>query len=750
MSVQITTVTNSQSFGTWLTRTNQIAAVISANVVTTHTTAIGGFTSGNGTVNGYFGAQTVFVIDSIRGGNVTANAVLNVGSNTNFRSYDSANLLIITGNSTSSNIQSNVSTIQLKTSGNTSVIGANFVVNASANVNFNATEFLANTNQSLIGTLRVKDSTNTMFLVNTSNYTVTTNATTTTFNSNTIVNGTNFTSTSNATLSNRLNVTNTATFSNTVFISGATTLYSTIDVTSAATLSNTLSVTGNSDFSQSINVTNTAMFSNTVSVTGSVSLSNTLNVDGAANLESSANVGGTFGVTGAANLASTLGVQGDTYFFQRLTVTNSVSLSNTLLVTGAATLSNTFKVTGAANALSTFGVGGAANLLSTFGVTGAANLLSTFGVAGAANLASTLGVDGAANLFSTVGVSGAANLFSTLGVNGAVSIANTLNVTRTATFTNTMSVTGAVTMSNTLLVTNTVTFSNTFVLVGSANIQASLGVIGGANVGGSLRVAGDLVVDGSLSYTGVGTGDVVPASNLTYTIGNSENYWIESFVGRGTFSNGLVVGAGSSNSFFKTNLLFIETTNDRIGISTSTPGSKLTVAGTIESTTGGFKFPDGKTITSVVAGANQQIQFNDSSVPGAVADLRFNTVTKTLTVANTVSSNNISLSYGFVTSNTTSTSGTTKQSIDTFALGTYRSADYIVSVKDNNSNSYQVSKILVVHNDGSSYSTEYGIMQTNSTMGIFESDISGTNVRLLFTPVSTSTTIKVVRTTVSV
>ncbi len=42
----------------------------------------------------------------------------------------------------------------------------------------------------------------------------------------------------------------------------------------------------------------------------------------------------------------------------------------------------------------------------------------------------------------------------------------------------------------------------------------------------------------------------------------------------------------------------------RVGIGTSTPGQKLSVAGTIESTTGGFKFPDGTTQTTAsTAGA---------------------------------------------------------------------------------------------------------------------------------------------------
>src|SRR5262249_17893203 len=49
--------------------------------------------------------------------------------------------------------------------------------------------------------------------------------------------------------------------------------------------------------------------------------------------------------------------------------------------------------------------------------------------------------------------------------------------------------------------------------------------------------------------------------------------------------------AGDSN-------LFWDNTNKRLGIGTATPAQKLSVAGTIESISGGFKFPDGTTQTT--------------------------------------------------------------------------------------------------------------------------------------------------------
>ena len=70
--------------------------------------------------------------------------------------------------------------------------------------------------------------------------------------------------------------------------------------------------------------------------------------------------------------------------------------------------------------------------------------------------------------------------------------------------------------------------------------------------------------------------------------------------GTGTaFTTGSIVFAGASGVYSQNNnQLFWDNSNTRLGIGTTSPGSKLTVAGVIESTTGGVKFPDGSTQTA--------------------------------------------------------------------------------------------------------------------------------------------------------
>lgn len=90
------------------------------------------------------------------------------------------------------------------------------------------------------------------------------------------------------------------------------------------------------------------------------------------------------------------------------------------------------------------------------------------------------------------------------------------------------------------------------------------------------------------------------------------------------------------------------------------------------------------------------------------------------------------------------TSGTSAQIIDYFDKLTYRSAEYVISIKDNQANAYQMSKALIIHNGSvtDAQMIEYGIVYTNAAMGIISANANSTHVKLYFTPVSTNTSVK--------
>jgi len=58
----------------------------------------------------------------------------------------------------------------------------------------------------------------------------------------------------------------------------------------------------------------------------------------------------------------------------------------------------------------------------------------------------------------------------------------------------------------------------------------------------------------------------------------------------------------------------------QVGIGTTNPGQMLTVVGTIESTSGGFKFPDGTTMTSAGSGSASSLSNNVDAIITADSD----------------------------------------------------------------------------------------------------------------------------------
>ena len=159
MSVSINTVSNSQSFGVWLERTNQMISIIASNAVTADASTNGSITTGNSAVNGYFSANVMIVTGNLRGGNVSTANTLTVSSNVTFsaNALMNANVtvnssLTVLSNTTLANLvvttakvtgaanlttvavtgHSNLATVTV--SGNATVSGALFTVTNNANV----------------------------------------------------------------------------------------------------------------------------------------------------------------------------------------------------------------------------------------------------------------------------------------------------------------------------------------------------------------------------------------------------------------------------------------------------------------------------------------------------------------------------------------------------------------------------------------------------------------------------------------
>ena len=100
------------------------------------------------------------------------------------------------------------------------------------------------------------------------------------------------------------------------------------------------------------------------------------------------------------------------------------------------------------------------------------------------------------------------------------------------------------------------------------------------------------------------------------------------------------------------------------------------------------------------------------------------------------------------TSNTFTTGSTSQITVDSFSSSTYRSAKYQVQVTSGTD--YHVIELRVVHNGTTTYLAQYGEIFTSSSLGTFDTDISGGNVRLLFTGANSVSVVKVIRDAINI
>lgn len=105
-----------------------------------------------------------------------------------------------------------------------------------------------------------------------------------------------------------------------------------------------------------------------------------------------------------------------------------------------------------------------------------------------------------------------------------------------------------------------------------------------------------------------------------------------------TAAAGVVLGRNTSSAGVVQELPIAVTAAGNVGIGTTTPGQKLTVAGTIESTSGGFKFPDGSTQTvAAVSGVSYPQNAQNGNYTLVLADAgkqiySANTAVQTITI----------------------------------------------------------------------------------------------------------------------
>ena len=103
MTILVANVANTDTFGSWLTKTNTLLTIVSQNTITADTSAGGSVSTGNAYVNGYFGANTLVAYTGIAGGSLATGNTLNLITNVAF-TYASSKSVSFNANSSFSNV----------------------------------------------------------------------------------------------------------------------------------------------------------------------------------------------------------------------------------------------------------------------------------------------------------------------------------------------------------------------------------------------------------------------------------------------------------------------------------------------------------------------------------------------------------------------------------------------------------------------------------------------------------------------
>jgi hypothetical protein len=670
------------------------------------------FTANSTLVN----AVALNIVNQINTATLFVTTTANVGGNIQLTTQG----LNITGNSTTQptlNLVSNSTTSGLIV-GNTSVTGAPQIVlaNSAGNTIINATAIGSSWGFSTNSTATVIPGTLTA-TVNASSISIG-NSTV-----NTFVNSV-FISTGNSTVNTFINSTAIST-NGTLTVSGASTLGGNTTIAGIfANVTGDMFVRGNLVVNGSVTYTGNAT-GDIIPVNNNFSLGNTtsrwtiysLNVDNTANVVSNNVI-----ITNIANAAS--------FRVGTSTVSNSTGVWTTGTVNGATiSTGNGYNVVGNGISINTTSIWIGNNSISS-------SINATF-FSGTANNVSFVGSVAAANVVSNTQLS--SNLANYAQLSGA-------------TFTGGLIVSNNVTVSGNLTVTGTTLYANVTNLdVKDLNITVAKGATTVALTDGA-----GLTVDVSnigfyynyASNTWQSNVGITPSTNNSFTLGTTALRWSAVFANNITLTNSISAALVSATNVSATDIYgTVKTATqgtinhdslanfdsnkhiDHTSVSISTANG-IAGGGTIAATRNLYVVANNGIVansTGVFVNSNTGIVSNSSGV---------------------FANSDYIKSLVNITNNQVTTSGTSAQNIDSFAIASFMGAEYLISVTDNGANNKYISRILVMNDGSTSQITEYGSITSNSSVGSFSATQNATHIALQFTPSLSATTVKYTRTVV--
>ena len=374
-------------------------------------------------------------------------------------------------------------------------------------------------------------------------------------------------------------------------------------------------------------------------------------------------------------------------------------------------------------------------------------------------------------------------IFGSIAINGTTlssDDSSSININEGLIVDGTLATSGAATVSGTITAATGSTFGNLTLANGS--ITDSGGEISFGNE--NLTTTGTLTVDGlatlgNLTVTGTSTlAGTVTIDNLTFNdniIGSSSNADIRLIPG-GTGSVIIDNLTIDSNINITDNIISTTVSNSNLELQPSGSGTVIVNSdldidgGTIDGTTIGGSTAAAGTFTTLTANTSVTIDgvtITDNTVSanasnsnleltgngsGGVTISGFPFPSSDGSSGQFLKTNGLGvLSFGTAgadldhsdiadASTTVASSATTV--LNTFAVGTYRSAKYFISIVDATNSRYEIVEANVTHDGSDAYISTFG-STTNYTgpLTTFSADVSGGNARVLVTNISDNSTV---------
>ena len=292
---------------------------------------------------------------------------------------------------------------------------------------------------------------------------------------------------------------------------------------------------------------------------------------------------------------------------------------------------------------------------------------------------------------------------------------------------------------------------------GEANLKLNLT---GGSLTGDLTISGNLVVTGNattINVSNLSVNDAIILLSANATGDATDIGFVGHFDRGATATHAGMIRVHSLNEFQIFDNYELEPTNNIIDIANynyrlgnlrvnAINANSVLILGNAAATQANLTLAHNQAnaaygqANAAYAAANTRVLKAGDTMTG---QLIIDTAGMGLRVANANITYSLQVNSLNVTTNTVTTSSSGQVVLDKFPITQLASAKYFVQA--NNSTNYQTTEIVLVQDATNVWLTEYGSIQTGPSLGTFTADISGGDVRLLFTAVNNINTIRSVR-----